>query len=78
MCVIGRVKRVAILESREIARVAYYGQIMNIERDHTEKLIKEISWEGRDISVREWVHENGSHLRIARNRMSSIFWPNNE
>ena len=37
-CVIGRAKMVAASESREIAWIAYLGQITNIGRGRTQKL----------------------------------------
>ena len=36
------------------------------------------TWEGRDISVRDWARERGCRLGIARNHMGCIFRPNNE
>ena len=73
-CVIGRTKKVAASESREIALVAYFGQITIIRSGRTQKLKQERSQEGRDISVRG----KGCHLRIAQNRTCTIFRPNNE
>ena len=56
-CAIGHAKKVAVSESREIAPVAYLGQITNIGSGRVGKLCKKRSREGRDISVREvtWV-----------------------
>ena len=71
-------KNVGILESREIARVAYLGQITNIGTGCVQKLLKELSQECRDIGVRDCVREKGCCLRVARNRTGSIFRPNNE
>ena len=71
-------KKVAVLESREIAQVAYLGQITNIESGRAQKLSKECSREGREISVRDWAREKGCRLRIVRNRVCSIFRGNNE
>ena len=49
---IGCAKKVAVSESREIVRVAYLGQITNIGSGRGGKLEKELSREGRGISVR--------------------------
>ena len=77
-CKIARAKIVAFSELREIARVAYLGQIMNIGSCLTRKLYQERSWEVWVISVRDWAREKGCHLEIARNHMGSIFRPNNK
>ena len=77
-CAISYSKKVAVSESREIARVAYLGQITNIESDRGGKLEMERSSEGQGISVRDWARENGCRLKIAQNRTGSIFSPNNE
>ena len=77
-CAIGRLKRVVILESRVIARVAYLGQITNTGGGRAGKLQKERSHEDRDISVHDWARENGCHLRITRNCTGSIFRLNNK
>ena len=69
---IARVKKVAVSESREIARVAYLGQITNVGNGRARKLLKERSREGRDISVREWAREKVSRLGIARNRTGGV------
>ena len=74
MCVNGRANEVAVSESREIALVAYLGQITSIGSGRAVKLKKELSREGRDICVRE----KGCRLRIVRNRTGSIFRLNNE
>ena len=49
---IGRAKKVAVTELREIARVSYVGQITNMGSGRTRKLYKVRFWVGRDISVR--------------------------
>ena len=71
-------KMVAVSESREIARVAYLGKIINIGSDRARKLEEESSREDRDISECDRARENGCRFRIARNRTGSIFRPNNE
>ena len=71
-------KKVAVSESREIAWVAYLGQITNIGSGHAQKLDKECSREGRDISVRDKLFDIGCRLIFARNRTVSIFNPNIE
>ena len=78
VCAIGRVKKVAVSESRGIVRVAYLGQIMNIGIGRARKLYKEHSREGRDISVSEWAREKVCRDGITRNRTGSIFRPNNK
>ena len=67
-------KKVAVSESREIACVAYLGQIMNIGSGRARNLIKECSRDCQDIGVRD----NGCRLKTARNRMGIICWPNNK
>ena len=74
---IGCAKKLAVSESRESARGAYFGKITNIGSGRTRKLKKKRSQEGRDISVHDGAHENYCPLRIARNRLGSIFRPNN-
>ena len=71
-------KKVAVTKSREIARVAYLGQITNIGSYCARKLIKERSRGGRDISGHDCLWENGCHLKIARNSTGSKVRPNNE
>ena len=78
MCTIVCAKKVAVSESLEIAWVAYLGQITNIGSGRVQKLSKEHSLEGRDISMRDWAHEKGCRLRIAGTRTCSIFTPNND
>ena len=65
-------------ELREIARVAYFGQITIIGSGRERKLLKVRSHGGRDINVHDCAGEKDCSLRIARNRMGSIFRPNNE
>ena len=77
-CAIGHAKKVAISESHEIAHVDYLGQIMNIESSRARKLFKECSRKGSEISMHDWAREKGCHLRITRNRTSSIFRPYNK
>ena len=77
-CAIGHVKKVAVLESHEIARVAYLGRITSIGSGRVCKLLKERCREGRDISVCDWASEKGCCLRIARNRTGSTLRPNNK
>ena len=77
-CTIGRAKKGAVTKSRKIALVAYLGQIMSIGSARAQKLLKERSREGWDIRVDDWAHEKVCRLRITRNRMGSIFRPNNE
>ena len=62
----------------EIAWVAYLGHITNIGSGHAQKLLKELSRESRDISVRDKLLEGGRSLRIARNQLGSISRANNE
>ena len=71
-------KKVAVSESHEMARVAYFGQITNIGRGRAQKLLKECSREVRDISVCGCAREKGWYLRITRNRIDSKFRPNND
>ena len=44
---------------REIARVAYLGQITNIKSGRARKLYKVQSQDGQDINVRDWSREKG-------------------
>ena len=78
LCAIGRAKKVAFSESCDVARVAYFGQITNIGCGRGGKLVKELSREGRGISVHDCAREKGCRLKIARNRTRSIFRPNND
>ena len=78
VCAIAQAKKVAVSESHEITRLAYLGEITNIGGGRARKLLKECSWEGRDISLRDWARERGDPLGLARNRTGSIFRPNNE
>ena len=77
-CTTSYSKMVAVSELREIARVAYLGQITNIGSRRVWKLYNERSWEGRDISVHVCAREKGYRLRISWNRTCSTFRPNNE
>ena len=75
---IGRAKKLAVSESRKSARGAYFGKITNIGSGRTQKLKKERSQEGRDISVRDGARENYCPQKITRDRVGSIFRPNND
>ena len=77
-CTIALVKKVAVSKSREIARVAYLGQITNIGSCCARKFEKERSQEEQDISVGDKLLEIDCRLRIARNRSGRIFRSNNE
>ena len=55
--IIACAKQVVVSELRGIARVAYLGEITNIRRDRTRKLLKEHYREGRDICVHDWARK---------------------
>ena len=55
-CAIWRAKRLAVSDSRGIARAAYLSQITNIGIGCGRKLYKERFQEGQDI-MREWVRK---------------------
>ena len=55
---IGCAKKLAVSESRESARGAYFGKITNIGSGRTRKLKKELSQADQDISVRDGACEN--------------------
>ena len=77
-CAIVRAKKVAVSESREIARVAYLAQITNIGSGRGRKFYKERFREGGDISVRDCARKKGCRLKVAWNHTGSIFRPKNE
>ena len=77
-CTIRHMKKVIVSELREIARVAYLGQITNIGSGRARKLLIERTREARENSVHDWAHEKGCCLKITRNRIGSIFMPSNE
>ena len=70
---IGCAKKVSISESREIALVAYIGQITSIKSG-----CKERCQEGQDIRVGDWARKNVCRFRIARNHTCSIYRQNIE
>ena len=76
-CAISYSKKVAVSKSREIAWVAYLGQITNIRNGRTWKLLKERSRDDRETNMRDCACEKGCRLKIAGNRTGSIFRPNN-
>ena len=75
---IAREQKVAVSESREIARIVYLGQITNIGSSRAQKLLMKHSRGCRDISVHDKLLEKGWRLRIAQNCKGSIFRSNNE
>ena len=71
-CTIGRAKNFAIPKLREIARVAYFGQITSIESSRARKLEKVRSQKSGDVSMRDWARDSGCRLRIMRNCVGNI------
>ena len=77
-CAIGRAKKVAVSESREITWVAYLGQITNIGSSRARNYKSRAPRRAGILVCASGRAKKGCCLKIARNCTGSIFTRNNE